>query len=135
MSEEHSDDLDKIDQEIRINKLRNEISDLTNGEMVEGNNAEKLPPDLQEQFLEYVANYEKAPLTTDAEKLLENGVDLPAPDELDDEEIRAKLWELIQRLGRMRVFLSNTNHLADRELYQKLWKDSLREEHPDIPVT
>jgi hypothetical protein len=135
MSEEQPDDLSKIDQEIRINKLKNEVHDLTNGEMVQESLPEDLPLDLQEQFWEHVANYEKAPLTTDAEKLASNGVDLPPPEDLDDEEIKAKLWELIQRLAQMRTFLTNTDHLSDRQLYQQLWKESLREEHPDIPVT
>ncbi|MCF8078923.1 MAG: hypothetical protein K9K88_06545 [Desulfobacterales bacterium] len=59
--------------------------------------------------------------------LVSSGFDLPSPDSLNDSEISAKLWELINFLSLISVFLHCTNHLSDRGLYERLWYNSLRE--------
>ena len=57
---------------------------------------------------------------------------MPAPEALNDQEVTAKLWEVINKMAQMRIFLEDTDHLSDRELYTKLWGDLLREETKDI---
>ena len=57
---------------------------------------------------------------------------MPPSAELDDASLAEKLEEVIQALATMRCFLYQTDHLSDRELYEWLWLDGLREETPDI---
>lgn len=80
-----------------------------------------------EQFHRYVAEYEAREPGSLFDLLPSSGVSLPAPDELDDGQLSAKLWEVIHALAVYRVFLHNTDHLSDRELYTYLWEDQLRE--------
>jgi hypothetical protein len=111
----------------RINELERQVDELAGGESF-GWKSDDLSPELEEEFLRGVIAYETAPWTTHFQQLEEAGVELPSPESMDDEKLTAKLWEVIEALARMRVFLSNTNHLSDRELYTELWNNVLREE-------
>lgn len=112
------------DQEERIRRLRAELEKLggTPIDLV------SMPPDFQEKFLRQVLEYE----TTEAIslfKLLENsGVEIPEPDQLDDATLTTKLKEIVDRMASMGAYLLHTNHLSDRELYDFLYRDGLREE-------
>jgi hypothetical protein len=83
--------------------------------------------DLKEAFLDRMAEYESREPRPLLDALAESGVILPSPEELDDAQIGAKLWELIHRLSLAGTFLHNTDHLSDRELYAELWREELRE--------
>jgi hypothetical protein len=96
--------------------------------------ADALPNDLAEQFRRHVAEYEQAPWTTHFRQLEEAGVQLPAPEALNDRQLKTRLWAMIHGLARLRVFLANTNHLSDRQLYTHLWQDGLRERVAAMPV-
>ena len=85
------------------------------------------PEDLHDQFLKYVAAYEEREPSALFDLLPQSGISLPAPEELNDEEISRKLWDVIHGLSQFGTFLHNTNHLSDRELYIYLWSDALRE--------
>ena len=52
----------------------------------------------------------------------------PHPDELPDEALPAMLWRMVRALACMRTFILHTNHLDDRALYARLWRNDLREE-------
>jgi hypothetical protein len=92
------------------------------------------PPETAAQFWLSVAAYEQVPWTTHFQELVDAGVELPAPESIDDRQLAAKLSEVVGGLARARVFLSQTDHLSDRELYTQLWGDTLREPVKDMPL-
>jgi hypothetical protein len=120
------------DQDKRIEELKRRAEELSNGQMEESS-LEDCPADMEESFWKHVVDYEKAPWSTHFHQLESAGVSLPPPDSLNDQEVTAKLWEVIHKLALLRVFIEQTDHLSDRELYRHLWTDSLREETPMLP--
>jgi hypothetical protein len=84
--------------------------------------------DMEEEFLRHVLEYEKAaPISL--LRLLENsGLEVPAPENLDKDALRVKLKEIIERMASLGAYLLHTNHLSDRELYEYLYHEGLREE-------
>lgn len=94
------------------------------------------PPRVDEEsyreFERKMRLFEEGPTTTTFEQLIAAGIQLPEPDAMADADIRTKVWEVLAGLATLRVFLDQTDHLTDRELYAKLWHDVLREEVPAI---
>src|SRR5260370_27376283 len=88
----------------------------------------------EEAFRKQQVDDEEAPWTTHCQQLENAGVSLPPPDSLKDEELTAKLWDVIQKLALLHVFIEQTDHLSDRELYTHLLTDSLREETKALPL-
>jgi len=112
------------DQEVRIAKLREEIEKLGGNAM----SVEDMPAEVEEEFLRHVLAYETAePISLF--RLLENaGLTLPVPNHLSDEQISQQLREVIERMALLGAYIQHTNHLSDRELYEYLYDDGLREE-------
>jgi hypothetical protein len=119
-----------IDREIRIEKMKRELDDLAGGSMSGGFG--EVSPSLEEDFLARVLEFEKAPYDTNFDRLVQLGIAMVPPRELDDMSLHAKLQEVICALAKMRCFLEQTDHLSDRELYEWLWSNGLREETPDL---
>lgn len=120
---------DEPDQEKRIEKLRDEVRKM--GGMF--STEMEVPPDLEEEFLKHILEYERAQPITLLQLLKNAGLEVPAPDDLDDGELTAKLWEVIERMSSLGAYLLHTNHLSDRELYTYLYGDALREEATLFP--
>jgi len=122
----------KNDIETRIENLKRQIEKAAEEGIVsfgEGN----CPPEIKEKFLEYVLAFETGAHLCIFDVLIKNGISLPEPDDLDDNQLTKKLWETIQLLSLLGAYLYNTDHLSDRELYEHLWHESLREQvflHP-----
>ena len=115
---------DEPTQEERIAKLRQEVEKLGGSTM----SLESMPADMEEEFLRHVLEYEHAePISL--LRLLENsGLEVPPPDQFDDDTLTAKLKEIIERMASLGAYLLHTNHLSDRALYEYLYHDGLREE-------
>jgi hypothetical protein len=128
---------EKRTPEQRIEALKRRAEELSGGQMEVGSLDDypsEVPAEVEEGFWKYIVDYEEAPWTTHFQQLESAGVSLPPPDSLKDEELTAKLWEIIQKLALLHVFISQTDHLSDRELYTHLWTESLREETKAMPM-
>jgi hypothetical protein len=121
------------DREKRIEDLKRHAEELCGGQMEVGS-LDDCSAEAEEAFWKQLVDYEEAPWTTHFQQLEDAGVSLPKPDSLKDEELTAKLWEVIQKLAWLHVFIEQTDHLSDRELYIHLWSDSLREETKTLPL-
>lgn len=62
------------------------------------------------------------------EILRERGLDIPKDLLLEEADLRARLWELIEGMAGIGMVLESTDHLTDRELYRYLVDDALLEE-------
>ena len=127
------DDSELVDQILRIEELKEEIQECVGGQATFGAASENLPLKLEEQFLEHVLEFERAEMGTHRELLARDGVALPPPDGLTEEELTQALAGVIRALAERRIFLENTNHLSDRELYSLLCNDLLDDEVPLLP--
>jgi hypothetical protein len=109
----------------RIEKLTQAIKAL-GGHVASGPSAD-CPPEIHEQFLRHVLDCEEAPEVEPFEVLVRSGMALPPPDQLDDAQLTATLWDVIGALAALATFLEWTDHLSDRQLYARLWDCRLRE--------
>ena len=125
------DDENEIDREIRIEKMKQELDEITDGKVFSGGFG-KVPAEIEASFLEQVLAYERAEFDTNFNRLVQRGVALPPAAELDDATLREKLAEVTRELSELRCFLYDTDHLSDRDLYEWLWSSGLRDESADI---
>lgn len=79
------------------------------------------------EFFRALLRASEYPPETLYERLLENDVDFLRPEDLADDELPDKLWEVILALAALDCHLLHTGHLSDRELYQALWDDVVGE--------
>jgi len=100
--------------------------------------AEPSEKDIIEQLEEIEQFYEDPDSgVVPIELLAERGTAMPASSDLDDESLHHKLWEIIEAMASIGIFLESTDHLSDRDLYDYLRDDALRQPtvlFPDDPT-
>ena len=84
-------------------------------------------PKQEEEFLEHILFMEGVDERPLFEMLEKGGIQLPDPADLDDVQLRTKLWGVINGMSLLGCYLSSTDHLSDRQLYELLWREILRE--------
>src|SRR5689334_17554137 len=96
---------DEPSQEERIAKLRAELEKLGGSTTT----LESMPADMEEEFLRHVLEYETAEPISLMTLLENSGTQVPPPDTLDDDTLKIKLKDLIERMSQLGAFLIHTN--------------------------
>ena len=86
-----------------------------------------LSMEMQEKILEQILFMEGGEEKPMFEYLEKEGILLPSPQDLDETQLHSKLWEVINAMALAGHFLASTDHLSDRDLYELLWSDILRQ--------
>ncbi len=69
-------DLERIDQEIRINELREAVAEVTGEDFLSFENPDS-PPEVLEQFWQHVLDFETAEQSTEFDRLVTSEIDQP----------------------------------------------------------
>ncbi|HEU4833643.1 MAG TPA: hypothetical protein VFS90_04480, partial [Pyrinomonadaceae bacterium] len=115
---------DEPSHEERINKLRAELEKMGGSTST----LESMPADMEEEFLRHVLEYETAEQISLLRLLENSGLEVLPPESLDDDALKIKLKEMIERMASVGAYVLHTNHLSDRDLYEYLYREALREE-------
>ena len=78
---------------------------------------------------------EDCPWCSPREILARYGYSALPPNELNNQQLPGRLWELLYAAAARRFFFCFTNHLDDRSLYSLLWEKWLAEPTADIPLS
>jgi hypothetical protein len=109
-------------------RLKQEI--LARGGVIDSSDA--LPLEEQNAYLRLVLAFDYPGTTTLTAELQRIGIDVVPPATLSDDALTEKLWEVINGLASLRVFLERTNHLSDRALYELLHGELLPDEMDEL---
>lgn len=96
--------------------------------------ARRLPTARENEYLASMLAWERAPALP-IKDWFDPPLEIPPPNQLDDQQLTAILWDTIYRLYEKRIILRFTDHLSDRELYCVLYRDILPacEKKVDLP--
>ena len=116
----NSDDVQHL---MRNAQLRDELEPLYD-ESIGRVNAERMTTRTENEFLESMLDWERAPILP-ISKWFDPELVLPAPDRLSDQQLEGVLKETIDRLFDRHIVLDFTDHLSDRQLYCLIYRDIL----------
>jgi hypothetical protein len=119
----HHPDPEEVDCLLRNAELRNAIEPYLD-ESIWEIDFRSLPTAAENRFLESMLAWELAPLVPVA-RWFDPPLAMQPACTLDDEQVRERLWEVIDRLYEKRIVLDFTDHLSDRELYALIRRDIL----------
>jgi hypothetical protein len=111
----------------RIKKLRNELNSISEGKAVFKASPD-IPADALESGLEDIIAFESVGSGISLfEGLQQHGMKLPPPDKLNEFKSARKVMEIFRALEELRIFLIGFEEMNARELYSKLWHQTLWE--------
>jgi len=97
------EDTGDVDREIRLEKMKRELEELSSESVISGSLGD-VSPELEEIFLERVCEFEKAELDTNFNRLVQRGVEMGPPAELDIPTCTQNSRKCCRRSGRCVVF-------------------------------
>ncbi len=115
-----------IERRLNVHRLQSEFQEIT-GVAPAGHQNPDAPSEIIEGFWQSVVEWEKAPDTTQAAQWHRDQAPLPPDAELNDEQLSARLRQIIEWMAARRTYLENTDHLSDRELYRYLRDEAMHE--------
>ncbi len=80
-----------------------------------------------------IFDFEHAPMTTNLQQLAEIGITVQPTASLSDDEVGPALEKIINGLAQLGVFLTSSNHLNNKALYERLLTGILPEPIRDLP--
>jgi hypothetical protein len=126
-SKKRHDAADRVDDvDTRIEAVKRTAAALSDGQ-ARSHVSRDCPPHIDEQFWQRLIAAECAMEEQPFDVLVRTGMTLPPPGALDEGQVTVKLWEVIHGMALMGMYLWSTDHLSDRDLYARLWSDTLRE--------
>jgi len=114
---------DDVENLLRNAQLRDALEPLYD-ESIGRVNAEKMTTSNENDFLESMLDWERAPILPICQ-WFDPPLELSDPDSLDDHRLCALLGNTIQRLFEERIVLDFSDHLSDRQLYCLIYRDIL----------
>ncbi len=113
----------EVDCLLRNAELRDEIEPYLDEAIFEID-FRSFPTEAENRFLESMIAWERA-ATAPIARWFEPALAMQPACTLDDDQVRERLWETIDRLYEKRIVLDFTDHLSDRELYALVRRDIL----------
>ncbi len=129
----HHPDPEEVECLIRNGELRTAIEPYLD-ESIWEIDFRGLPTPVENRFLESMLAWELAPLVPIA-RWFDPPLALQPACTLDDDQLRERLWGIVEQLYSKRIVLDFTDHLSDRELYALIRRDILPAtlKHVDLP--
>lgn len=114
---------EEVDQLMLNARLRDELEPFLD-ESVDVLACKQLSTDAENEFLASMLAWERAPALPIAQ-WFDPPLYLAPPERLADDELRAALYAVIEKLSSRRIYLELTDHLSDRQLYCLVARDIL----------